>query len=195
MAKDEQIKAMLLTAAREVFREYGPVKSTMADVARRAGVSKSLVYYYFKDKKELFQQVILQMDRHMQDELRGLINQEQTAAGRLRVLLTRRFEYLNRAAARRKVSLERSLEYYPFFHPLMELFWDNETGLLQEVIDFGVDRHEFCVADSYAWCRQMAMVLLALDHQVFMRASIPVVDMDAWAQVVDTLIKGLQCPD
>jgi hypothetical protein len=100
---------------------------------------------------------------------------------------------LAKAAARRKVNLERSLEYYPLFHRLMDVFWDEETGLLQEVIDFGVDRGEFCVPDSYHWSRQFAMVLLGLDHQLFLAAVDNVIDPDAWNMVVDTLIKGLRC--
>ena len=193
MKKDEETKQRILNAGRVVFRQYGPVKATMMDVARAAGVSKSLVYYYFKDKNELFRQVVIAMDRQFLDDLRRRVMHEKTARHRLRVLLIERFARLTQAAARRRVSLERSLEFYPLFHSLVALFWDEETGMVREIIDFGVENGEFCVEDPRKWSRQVAMVLLAMDHQLFMNAVDGVVDLDAWGMVVDTLIRGLQC--
>ena len=193
MKTDEETRKKILNAAHDVFNEYGPVKTTLTDVARQAGISKSLIYYYFKDKNELFREVVIEMVSHFIAEVREDVMREKTAAKRLQVLMTVRFERLTRAAARRKASLERSLEYYPIFHSLMDLFRDGETGLMQEVIDFGNDRGEFCVEDSYAWSRQMAMVLLAMDHQIFMNAVEGVMDETAWAMIVDTIIRGLLC--
>jgi AcrR family transcriptional regulator len=50
-------KAML-GAALECFIQYGLQKTTFEDVARQAGISRSLIYAYFKDKKHLFLSVV-----------------------------------------------------------------------------------------------------------------------------------------
>ena len=197
MKRDEKARKRIMDAARELFHEYGPVKATLRDVAHQAGVSKSLIYYYFKDKNEIFREIVIDMDRTFMAEVRTRVMQESTAADRVRVFLTGRFRYLMKAAARRKISLERSLEYYPLFHSMMDLFLDGETSLLQEIIDFGNDRDEFHVADPYAWSRQTAMLLLAMDYQIFIRNNDMdnVMDMDAWEAVVNTIIRGLTCGD
>jgi len=44
----------ILAAAFGCFNQYGYAKTTFDDVARSAGVSRSLLYAYFKDKKDLF---------------------------------------------------------------------------------------------------------------------------------------------
>ncbi len=51
-------KQKILEAAREVFAEHGFVKGSVEMVARKAGVSKTLVFWYFKNKDHLIEEVI-----------------------------------------------------------------------------------------------------------------------------------------
>jgi len=55
--KDER-PAELLAAALEVFVEKGFAATKLADVARRAGVTKGTVYLYFDSKEALFKAVV-----------------------------------------------------------------------------------------------------------------------------------------
>ncbi|MBI5240243.1 MAG: TetR/AcrR family transcriptional regulator [Elusimicrobia bacterium] len=48
----------LMAAAFGCFVQYGYAKTVFEDVARKAGVSRSLLYSYFKDKKDLFLSVV-----------------------------------------------------------------------------------------------------------------------------------------
>ena len=47
----------ILAAALEMFVERGYAATTLADVARRAGVSKGTLYLYYKNKESLFRAV------------------------------------------------------------------------------------------------------------------------------------------
>lgn len=47
-------RAQILRAARAVFIEKGFLVARVEDVARRAGLSKGAVYFYFPSKRELF---------------------------------------------------------------------------------------------------------------------------------------------
>ena len=47
-------RAQILRAARSVFIEEGFRVARVSDVAKRAGLSKGAVYFYFPSKKELF---------------------------------------------------------------------------------------------------------------------------------------------
>lgn len=50
----EQRQAELLEKAIEVFAERGYQSTTMDEIAERAGVSKGMLYIYFKNKEALF---------------------------------------------------------------------------------------------------------------------------------------------
>ncbi|MEV6073195.1 helix-turn-helix domain-containing protein [Nocardia sp. NPDC052001] len=55
----DRIRARVLDAAAEQFRHWGIQRSTMEDVARRAGVSRITVYRRFPTKEDLVEHVIL----------------------------------------------------------------------------------------------------------------------------------------
>ena len=46
-------KAIIYSSFRQ-FSKYGYEKTSISDIYKEAGISKGLVYYYFKDKKELY---------------------------------------------------------------------------------------------------------------------------------------------
>ena len=48
----------LVAAARELFAEQGLTRTTLADVARRVGVARTLVYHYFPSKDVLVDAVL-----------------------------------------------------------------------------------------------------------------------------------------
>jgi AcrR family transcriptional regulator len=52
--KRERTRAALLEAARAVIREKGHERTTMEDVARRAGMTTGAIYGNFKNREELF---------------------------------------------------------------------------------------------------------------------------------------------
>lgn len=52
--KDENRRQQILDAAQEVFAVKNFQATTIKDIARTAGISPGLIYWYFKDKNELF---------------------------------------------------------------------------------------------------------------------------------------------
>lgn len=48
---EEQARERLLAAAEDCYAERGPSRTRMSDIATRAGVNRSTVYYYFQNKE------------------------------------------------------------------------------------------------------------------------------------------------
>jgi TetR/AcrR family acrAB operon transcriptional repressor len=60
MARKTKVEAaitreQLLDAAERVFREHGVTRTSLAEVAAAAGVTRGAVYWHFKDKADLFE--------------------------------------------------------------------------------------------------------------------------------------------
>jgi len=55
------IEARILSAAESVFAETGFSGATTAEIAKRAGVPKANLHYYFKTKEDLYRQVLQQI--------------------------------------------------------------------------------------------------------------------------------------
>ena len=60
MTKDEIIIQAIIDAAKKLIQQYGLNKTTMEDIAKAAGKGKSTLYYYFKSKEDIFDEVIKQ---------------------------------------------------------------------------------------------------------------------------------------
>lgn len=79
----DETRARVLDAAYEQFCRMGVQRSTMEDVARRAGVSRITVYRRFATKNALVEQVVRREFRRYFDQFLVDIQQAETAADRV----------------------------------------------------------------------------------------------------------------
>lgn len=57
--KNNPKRDLILRAGSECFARYGYDKTTLDDIGRRAGLNKASLYYYFKNKEEIYIAVVL----------------------------------------------------------------------------------------------------------------------------------------
>ncbi len=60
---------LALEGATDVFTRYGYARTTMADIAAKAGISRPALYLLFPDKEAAFARVIERMDRRKLEEI------------------------------------------------------------------------------------------------------------------------------
>ena len=65
----ESMKARILAAARDIFGEYGFHGTTTRMIAKKVGIDISTLHYHWGDKKDLYEAVILDMNRDLGREL------------------------------------------------------------------------------------------------------------------------------
>ena len=63
--KDKDSAALILEAARVVFREHGMKGARMRQIADQAGINSALLHYYFKNKEQLFKAVFKRLVPHI----------------------------------------------------------------------------------------------------------------------------------
>jgi AcrR family transcriptional regulator len=83
-AKDERIKQQIREAARELFQKWGLLKTTMEDIAKAARKGKSTLYYYFKNKDEIFEEIVYEELNSIISSARTAMETQTSAEGRLR---------------------------------------------------------------------------------------------------------------
>ncbi len=57
--KEKDIKNDILKCAQDLFKQYGLKKTTMDEIAAACGKAKSTLYHYYKNKEEIFDEVLL----------------------------------------------------------------------------------------------------------------------------------------
>ena len=84
----------IVAAAREEFAKRGFAGARVDQIARRAGVNKQLLFYYYHSKRGLFQAVLAQTAGDLEAAFGRLANPAGGPLERLRLTLAAQFEFL-----------------------------------------------------------------------------------------------------
>jgi AcrR family transcriptional regulator len=138
--------AEITEAAVAEFSEKGYTATRVDDVARRAGVSKGLLYLYFRTKEELFKSVVRSFIEPRVDALRSEIAETDLSAEEfLRGPFLQFVKKLPHSPAR--VLLRLMISEGPKHPDLTAYYWDHvvSVGLdaLRQLLKKGVDSGEF----------------------------------------------------
>ena len=117
----EQVRrAQLVGYAVEVLAELGYAGASLGEIARRAGVSKGVITYYFAKKEELLEQLVADVYTRASAAIDARVAAEDTALGRLLGYLEANLDFIAahprdiRAAAEVVVNLRRPGEALRF---------------------------------------------------------------------------------
>lgn len=88
----------IIAAARDEFARRGFAGARVAAIARRAGVNKQLLFYYFHSKRGLFQAVLAAAASELEAQLGASIPTAGTPLERLHSALAAQFDFLSQHA-------------------------------------------------------------------------------------------------
>ena len=69
----EQTRLQIIAAARRVFAERGVSRTTLAQIAKEANVTRGAIYWHFKNKPDLFFAMMEQVSLPLIDRIDGII--------------------------------------------------------------------------------------------------------------------------
>lgn len=144
--RKEDRPAEITDAAMRTFAEKGYDATRVDDVARRAGVSKGLLYLYFKTKEELFKAVVRSfVTPHLDSLVDVTESSDLSAAEFIRGPFLDFARTVPKSPARKLIRLMIAEGHK---HPdLVEWYWNNVVSrginTLQTVINKGVASGEF----------------------------------------------------
>jgi AcrR family transcriptional regulator len=165
-ARGDQQKATrlrIIKATAALHDELGPARTTVAEIARRAGVQRLTVYNHFPEEADLFDACGAHwMAEHPLPDMSAALA-EPDAADRLRRVLTALYAWY-RENKRSTEHLQRDRLLMPALDALMSIRMDQEMVSLADLLAAG-----FTGADRRAEVR--ATVGLALDFWSWRRLS------------------------
>lgn len=87
-------KQIILDAAEEVFLEKGYGNAKTMTIAKRAGVSHSMLHYYFSTKENLFQTVFLQKIQMIASAFENIYEQHLPFQKTVRLIVESQFDFV-----------------------------------------------------------------------------------------------------
>jgi AcrR family transcriptional regulator len=142
--KQQQIFEVALS----VFAHYGYRKTTVEDVAEKLKMTKSNIYFYVKNKRELYEQTVSHALTKWRDTIASEIKDVPGAKEKFALVARRSFEYLNDHGELRAL-LTKDMEIFTL-SPSEDRFYEVNYGamlILKDIIQQGIDEGVFHPVD------------------------------------------------
>ncbi|OYD08135.1 TetR/AcrR family transcriptional regulator [Paludifilum halophilum] len=185
----EQRIRQILDATLSVYRDRGYHGAEMGEIARRAGVGRGLVYYYFKDKQDVFLTLIRYSLDWWKKRMALILRLDAPVSHRLaeylRTACSMALEHPNMSHFHQSIAPdvpfvfpERKEEVWEIYQ---ETLWDPVRSLLREGVETGEIRVSPAIAER--------IVFSALQGAVNQECGmLPEEDIDLW---VNAVLNGL----
>jgi len=81
--EQDQLSQQILETASGLYLKYGLKKVTMDDISKAVGKSRTSIYYYYKNREEVFQAVLANLIREVISEIDANMKKRNTFEGKI----------------------------------------------------------------------------------------------------------------
>lgn len=134
---ETDVKDLIVRIATEYFSRYGFHKTTMDEIARHIHRAKGVLYYYFRSKKELFNEVLKQELGRVKTELIKITGSGKDSLTILKKYFITRFKLLSKAVNYHETLKADFFEKYDFVKDVRDDFTAFEHTQLTHVLTQG----------------------------------------------------------
>ncbi|MEM1221091.1 MAG: TetR/AcrR family transcriptional regulator [Bacteroidota bacterium] len=154
----------ILQAASDCFARYGYEKTTLEDIGKRLQLNKASLYYYFKNKEEIFVQVILQETEAFISELQQEALDQESLVDQVRFYLTERIRRYEEVLNLTQLSIDSLQKVEPLFQKLYKTIKEAEIRFLEHILEAGQVSDNWRPFDPKDLARSLFIVSDALKH-------------------------------
>lgn len=192
----ESVRTAIKSSATELFSSIGYEKTTIEDIAARAGKAKTSIYYHYEGKRAILEAVVQEEFLCVKSSLQGVKdNDDERIVSRLIKYLEKRMELLSACKVYKKYF------FVPYTNPSSELsqiirsyrdeFDQWEKNYFIEVCQAGLEYE--ILSDSVnpnAFSEMLVMVLKGVEVQFFTTSDIETIKA-TYSGVVERLLAGM----
>lgn len=158
---------IIIEASRELFARFGYKKTTMDDIAGAMRKGKSSLYYYFKNKEDIFTAVIDLESQLLFNKLKEIVDSGRKASEKLHDYVITRMETISKLQNYQNVLKEGIYGGYEFLEGANEKGESIESEYLKKILDEGVVNNEFHVKNTRLGAIGIVTALRGLEIPIF----------------------------
>ncbi len=87
-------KEKILKAASTVVKKFGFVKTTLDDIARECGMKNTALYYYFKSKEEIMNEMFETDMKQIRENIKKAVAKQKTPKEKIRAFILKKLSLL-----------------------------------------------------------------------------------------------------
>lgn len=149
MVQKETMRKSIVNAASDIFSKYGYKKTTMDDIAMALGKGKSSIYYYFRNKEEIFQAVLEQEVILLKSKLQKAVNRKKHHKGKLKAYIITRMKGFESMINFYNAVKNEYLSQFEFIERIRYKYDQEEIAVVQGILEEGVEKGDFRIEDPF----------------------------------------------
>lgn len=139
MTKKELTKEKIRQAAHKCVARFGFEKTTLDDIAKEVGLNKASLYYYYKNKEDIFLEITTDATRQFLETLKAsTLAVKGGIEAQMRHFLVERAAYYLRMIAEVHISEETLRQVEHLFYAQIKDVEGQERAFLQHLLDAAV---------------------------------------------------------
>lgn len=166
MKKKDAVKEKIGRAAIQCFARFGLEKTTLDDIAKSVGLNKASLYYYYKNKEDIFLEVAITEGQQFIQQLQEKTIQKKGIENRIQYYLQERMQYYLLVLNRNKITVDKLQKILPRFFELYEEVMQQEIEFIHALLAEGVKKNEIIKTDTLRLASSVVLVSDAVKHSL-----------------------------
>lgn len=158
------IRESIVDTARHIFARFGYRRTTMDMIARASRKGKSSIYYYFKNKEDIFLAVVEKEASTIKEEIRNAIASTTDPKEKLTIYVLTRMRALHRIARFYSSFREEYLQEYNFIQRFRKSLDRYETKIILDILRSGIKKGIFSIPDPVMAANSIVIALKGFEY-------------------------------
>jgi len=167
--QSDTVRTRIVDAAAKFFSQFGFHKTTMGEIARKLHKVKGAIYYYFKSKEELYNEVLKQELYNVQIHLLDIVNSDSDPVEILERYAKTRLKLLYEAKNYHETIKADFIERYGFVDDVRKDFEEFERTQLLTILAQGKKEGVLEFADLNTSVSLILMLLKSIEIPLFLQ--------------------------
>ena len=194
-SKEDFVKMQIIEASKTVFRDHGYKKATMDHIAKASEKGRSTLYYYFKNKNEVFEAFVKNEYEKRIQETSENVSKEFSIEKNLSNYRKIKLEHLISLSNTYTYLLTDLKENTSFLYQLLDGIRTEEISIIEDCIHWAIEKQEIkpvLKKDINFLALALVTATDSLEKEIFLyqRFSNDMFDRLEW--INQLMIKGLQ---
>jgi AcrR family transcriptional regulator len=169
MIQKDETRETITHVAGHIFARYGYQKTTMDDIARACRKGKSSIYYYFRNKEEIFLAVLENEIILMRSRILLAIAECSDPMIRLKTYVLIRMDCIKNLINIYNALKNEYLSQFSFVERIREGYDKEELTIIKGILDEGVESKIFAIEDTYTTAMALVTAMKGFEIPMFFK--------------------------
>lgn len=179
----EQIREQIIKAAAVVFGRYGYKKTTMDEIGMAAGKGKTAIYYYFRNKEDIFRAVVEREATELEKSLLAAIADKNNPVEKLKAYFYARMRTMMNLSNFYDAMKNELFDHLPFINETRKDIDQKEYLLVKSILEEGINKGIFDLKDIDMTVKAIVIAMKGLEIPLFVENKV-----DNLPLYIDTLV-------